>query len=424
MADERPRAGPLLAQRPARRSVRSRSARPLGGEPRGRLLIAKGFRILARRWRSPVGEIDIVARRRGAAGLRRGEGARTARRRGRSVTERQQRRIIAAAEAWLARIPTTASATSASTPCWSRRGRMPRHIPAAFDASSVNAAFVRRTVSSRRAQLLRRTASTWPRMRGGDLAEIVGDRSSPRRRCRGSSAVASPTRTTSSAVSVVRRAAVSTLRAISWVAAPCSVTAAAIAPLISPISRMVRSIAPIASIERMVACCMPAICAPISSVALAVWPASAFTSLATTAKPRPASPARAASMVALSASRLVCSAMSVMSLTTSPMRPAASLSSLTVALVRSASLTALLAMAFDCATWRSISVHRGGKLVGRGRDVAHIGRRFARRRRSRPPVRSRRCRRRRSSVARRRQHLIGDAAELGQRGLDLGAERG
>ena len=27
-------------------------------------LIAKGFRILARRWRSPAGEIDIVARRR------------------------------------------------------------------------------------------------------------------------------------------------------------------------------------------------------------------------------------------------------------------------------------------------------------------------------------------------------------------------
>ena len=28
-------------------------------------LIAKGHRIVARRWRSPVGEIDIVARRRG-----------------------------------------------------------------------------------------------------------------------------------------------------------------------------------------------------------------------------------------------------------------------------------------------------------------------------------------------------------------------
>src|SRR6476646_8501588 len=28
------------------------------------LLIAKGFRILARRWKSPAGEIDIIARRR------------------------------------------------------------------------------------------------------------------------------------------------------------------------------------------------------------------------------------------------------------------------------------------------------------------------------------------------------------------------
>jgi Uncharacterised protein family UPF0102 len=28
------------------------------------LLVAKGFRILARRWRCPVGEIDIIARRR------------------------------------------------------------------------------------------------------------------------------------------------------------------------------------------------------------------------------------------------------------------------------------------------------------------------------------------------------------------------
>ena len=28
------------------------------------LLIAKGYRIAARRWKTPVGEIDIVARRR------------------------------------------------------------------------------------------------------------------------------------------------------------------------------------------------------------------------------------------------------------------------------------------------------------------------------------------------------------------------
>ena len=77
---------------------------------------------------------------------------------------------------------------------------------------------------------------------------------------------------------------------------------------------------------------------------------------ATTAKLRPASPARAASMVALSASRLVCSAMSVMRLTTSPMRLAASLNSCTAALLRSASPTAFSAMAFEWATWRSISI--------------------------------------------------------------------
>ena len=61
-------------------------------------------------------------------------------------------------------------------------------------------------------------------------------------------------------------------------------------------------------------------------------------------------------MVALSARRLVCSAMSVIRRTTSPMRLAASLSSCTATLVRSASPTAFSAMAFDCATWRSISI--------------------------------------------------------------------
>ena len=68
-------------------------------------LIAKGYRILARRFRSPVGEIDIVARRRGTLmfvevkARERLDDAAVA------VTVRQQRRIIAAAEAWLAAHP-------------------------------------------------------------------------------------------------------------------------------------------------------------------------------------------------------------------------------------------------------------------------------------------------------------------------------
>ena len=96
--------------------------------------------------------------------------------------------------------------------------------------------------------------------------------------------------------------------------------------------------------------------AEISSVAFAVWLASAFTSEATTAKPRPDSPARAASMVALSASRLVCAAIEWISLTTSPIFSAPVESTCTVALVRSASPTALLAISLERATWREISV--------------------------------------------------------------------
>src|SRR2546421_2245579 len=68
-------------------------------------LIAKGFRILARRWKSSVGEIDIVARRRQLlvfvevkARARLDDAAW-------SVTDRQRARICAAAEAWLARFP-------------------------------------------------------------------------------------------------------------------------------------------------------------------------------------------------------------------------------------------------------------------------------------------------------------------------------
>src|SRR5262249_45657019 len=75
----------------------------LSGETRAAgLLLAKGFRIAARRWRSPVGEIDLVARRgrllvfvEVKARVRLDDAAE-------AVTERQKRRIAAAAAAWLA----------------------------------------------------------------------------------------------------------------------------------------------------------------------------------------------------------------------------------------------------------------------------------------------------------------------------------
>src|ERR1041384_7179748 len=62
-------------------------------------LIAKGHRIVARRWRSPVGEIDIVARRRGTLIFVEVKARERLDDAAEAVILRQQRRIIAAAQA-------------------------------------------------------------------------------------------------------------------------------------------------------------------------------------------------------------------------------------------------------------------------------------------------------------------------------------
>src|SRR5471032_1661586 len=72
-------------------------------------LIAKGHRIVARRWRSPVGEIDIVARRRNTLVFVEVKARERLDDAAEAVIGRQQRRIIAAAEAWLASHPEDAS---------------------------------------------------------------------------------------------------------------------------------------------------------------------------------------------------------------------------------------------------------------------------------------------------------------------------
>ena len=52
-----------------------------------------------------------------------------------SVTERQRARIIAAAEAWLARYPDESVRDIRFDAMLVAPGRLPRHITAAFDAS-------------------------------------------------------------------------------------------------------------------------------------------------------------------------------------------------------------------------------------------------------------------------------------------------
>jgi len=136
MADERPRASPVVGGGPRpERQVAFRTG--LSAESRAAmLLIAKGFRILARRWKSPVGEIDIVARRRALLVFVEVKARETLDDAAWSVTERQRRRIVAAAEAWLARYPDDSVRDIRFDAMLVAPRRVPRHIPAAFDAST------------------------------------------------------------------------------------------------------------------------------------------------------------------------------------------------------------------------------------------------------------------------------------------------
>jgi putative endonuclease len=98
-------------------------------------LIAKGFRILARRWRSPLGEIDIVARRRHLLVFAEVKARASLAEAAESVDERQRRRIAAAAEVWLAANPDKTIFDIRFDAILVAPGKIPRHIPAAFEAS-------------------------------------------------------------------------------------------------------------------------------------------------------------------------------------------------------------------------------------------------------------------------------------------------
>jgi putative endonuclease len=153
MADERPRTRPLQAGRPTRRPgprQHPHEAPHEGPQPERQIafrtglsaesraaafLIVKGFRILARRWRSPVGEIDIIARRRDLLVFVEVKARATLDDAAWSVTPRQRLRIAAAAEAWLARHQDARIRDIRFDAILVAPGRIPRHITAAFDTS-------------------------------------------------------------------------------------------------------------------------------------------------------------------------------------------------------------------------------------------------------------------------------------------------
>jgi putative endonuclease len=81
-------------------------------------LVAKGYRILARRFRTPLGEIDIVAMWRGVLVFVEVKARDSFDAAAEAIGKRQQNRIIAAAQLWLAGHPEARCATCGSTSSW------------------------------------------------------------------------------------------------------------------------------------------------------------------------------------------------------------------------------------------------------------------------------------------------------------------
>jgi putative endonuclease len=99
-------------------------------------LMAKGYRILARRFRTRYGEIDLVVRRRNLVAFVEVKARASLDEAAYAVTPRQQRRIIDAAQAWLMAHPEHADFELRFDVMLIAPRRLPRHLLAAFDASN------------------------------------------------------------------------------------------------------------------------------------------------------------------------------------------------------------------------------------------------------------------------------------------------
>jgi putative endonuclease len=97
--------------------------------------MAKGYRILAKRFRTPHGEIDIVAKRRNLIAFVEVKARASLDEAAFAVTPRQQARIIDAAQAWLVTHPAHAEFELRFDAILIAPRSLPRHLLAAFDAS-------------------------------------------------------------------------------------------------------------------------------------------------------------------------------------------------------------------------------------------------------------------------------------------------
>jgi putative endonuclease len=99
-------------------------------------LMAKGYRILAKRFRTPHGEIDLVAKKRNLIAFVEVKARASLDEAAYAVTPRQQARIVNAAQAWLVTHPEHAEFELRFDAMLIAPRRLPRHLLAAFDAST------------------------------------------------------------------------------------------------------------------------------------------------------------------------------------------------------------------------------------------------------------------------------------------------
>jgi len=98
------------------------------------LLRLKGYRLLASRYRTPVGEIDLIARRAGTVVFVEVKARATIAEATEAVTPHGRQRIARAAHLWLARNPAAAEFTLRFDVILVAPRRWPRHLPGVFDA--------------------------------------------------------------------------------------------------------------------------------------------------------------------------------------------------------------------------------------------------------------------------------------------------
>lgn len=124
---------------PSKPKSRARVRAYLGGH-RGEALAAwllrlQLYRIVARRYKTPVGEIDLIVERFGTTVFVEVKARTSAASETATLEAINRSRIIRAAHYWLARNPAKADTSLRFDVIFLARGRWPRHVINAFDAS-------------------------------------------------------------------------------------------------------------------------------------------------------------------------------------------------------------------------------------------------------------------------------------------------